>query len=169
MVNVHVTPEPSRADSLNVRSRIKSSDTPSMPAMSVVKDAVTAAMLSKTSAQKRPPNVKDTASAVLEPVVLEPVVLEPVVLAPEVLAPELLALVVLAPEVLAPEVLALVVLALVVLEPVLELTSATQSVLAVEPFLSVFLLPGQGVQTAAPMSALKVSAGHLTAASPSTL
>ena len=118
MVNVHVTPEPSRADSLNVRSRIKSSDTPSMPAMSVVKDAVTAAMLSKTSAQKRPPNVKDTASAVLEPVVLEPVVLEPVVLAPEVLAPEVLAPELLALAVLALDVLALDVLALVVLEPV---------------------------------------------------
>ena len=46
--------------------------------------------------------------------------------------------------------------------------TATQSVLAVEPFLSVFVLPGQALQTAEPMSALKVSAGHLTAASPST-
>ena len=107
MVNVHVTPEPSRADSLNVRSRIKSSDTPSMPAMSVVKDAVTAAMLSKTSAQKRPPNVKDTASAVLEPVVLQPVVLEPVALEPVVLEP-----VVLEPVVLEPVVVLLVPLVL---------------------------------------------------------
>ena len=93
--------------------------------------------------------------------VLVPVVLEPVVLVPEP------PVVVLEPVVLVPEP-PVVVLVPVVLVPVLELESATQSLLEVEPVaLAVFVSVGQFVHCAFPVALLYLPAMQAVAAPPS--